>query len=210
MEIISHRGYWLAPEEKNSAEAFHRSFSLGFGTETDIRDLSGKLVVSHDIPYDGVMSIDELFEIYLSYNSRPTLALNIKSDGLQNSLAAKLQEYQIENYFVFDMSIPDTLGYLKKGMKTFLRYSEYEDPSSLLSEGHGIWLDGFKNLNLDPEKFSTWVNSKKIISIVSPELHKRDQLPEWKKIKEYIASLKGEFILCTDTPEKADEYFNFE
>ena len=39
--ILSHRGYWLQTEEKNSRKAFERSFFMGFGTETDIRyDLS--------------------------------------------------------------------------------------------------------------------------------------------------------------------------
>lgn len=35
MIILSHRGYWKETHEKNLPIAFERSFSLGFGTETD-------------------------------------------------------------------------------------------------------------------------------------------------------------------------------
>jgi glycerophosphoryl diester phosphodiesterase len=48
--ILAHRGYWLEPGEKNSLSAFRRAFEGGFGIETDIRDLDGELVVSHDPP----------------------------------------------------------------------------------------------------------------------------------------------------------------
>ena len=50
MIILSHRGYWKLEEERNRAAAFQRSFDLGYGTETDIRDIQGKLVISHDMP----------------------------------------------------------------------------------------------------------------------------------------------------------------
>jgi len=41
MLVISHRGYWKELAEKNRPIAFERSFALGFGTETDIRDYKG-------------------------------------------------------------------------------------------------------------------------------------------------------------------------
>jgi glycerophosphoryl diester phosphodiesterase len=50
MQIISHRGYWKNSAEKNSPTALERSFSMGFGTETDFRDHLGDLVVAHDPP----------------------------------------------------------------------------------------------------------------------------------------------------------------
>ena len=50
MIIISHRGYWIQPAEKNTEEAFSRSFERGMGTETDVRDHRGELVISHDMP----------------------------------------------------------------------------------------------------------------------------------------------------------------
>ena len=50
MQIISHRGFWKSKNEQNTIISFQRSFENGFGIETDIRDLNGKLVISHDIP----------------------------------------------------------------------------------------------------------------------------------------------------------------
>ena len=47
MVILSHRGYWK-DARKNSVDAFKASFVREFGTETDIRDYNGELVISHD------------------------------------------------------------------------------------------------------------------------------------------------------------------
>ncbi len=118
MEIISHRGYWKEINEKNTNTAFERSFSLNFGTETDLRDYMGNLVISHDIANSNCIIADEFFLIYRRYAYQHlTLALNIKADGLQNELLKLLELHNIHNYFVFDMAIPDTIGYIKKRYK---------------------------------------------------------------------------------------------
>ena len=96
MIILSHRGYWKEIYEKNQKIAFERSFSLGFGTETDIRDYKGNLVVSHDIADDKCISVKELFEIYNKFDNTLPLALNIKADGLQVKLKELLEEYKIK------------------------------------------------------------------------------------------------------------------
>ena len=111
MKIISHRGLWYNPVEKNTESSLIESFINKLGTETDIRDFNSKLVISHDISNQQCITIDKLFKIYS--NSKYTLALNIKSDGLSDLLLEKIKEYNISDYFVFDMSIPDTLSYLK-------------------------------------------------------------------------------------------------
>ena len=41
MQILSHRGWWATPAEKNSLAAFERSFGADYGTETDLRDEQG-------------------------------------------------------------------------------------------------------------------------------------------------------------------------
>ena len=79
MNIISHRGYWKSPVEKNQKIAFERSFDLGFGTETDIRDYNGDLVISHDIPNKKSMKLEDFLVIVEKYsNEQISLALNIK------------------------------------------------------------------------------------------------------------------------------------
>jgi hypothetical protein len=208
MIIISHRGYWKSQEEKNNQISFDRSFKLGYGTETDIRDYKGELVISHDIPDENSLKIDDFFKIYNTYsNSKLTLALNIKSDGLQVKLKEKLIEYDIENYFVFDMSIPDTLGYLRNNVKAFTRQSEYEPIPSLLDECEGIWLDSFESIWYKDQILLNHTEKGKFIAIVSPELHKRNHFELWQYLKNNKYHDLDNIILCTDIPEDATEFF---
>ncbi|HIP12819.1 MAG TPA: hypothetical protein EYG73_08900, partial [Arcobacter sp.] len=125
MIILSHRGYWKNNTEKNLPISFKRSFSNNFGTETDIRDYKGELVISHDIADENNITVQDFFNIYNKYNRTLPLALNIKSDGLQKKLKELIDEYNIKNYFVFDMSVPDGLQYLKQDVKSFTRESEH-------------------------------------------------------------------------------------
>ena len=63
MIIISHRGYWKCVDEKNTEIAFSRSFELDFGTETDVRDCLGKLVISHDMPDGSEIHFEEFLSL---------------------------------------------------------------------------------------------------------------------------------------------------
>src|ERR1041385_640435 len=78
MNIISHRGYWTAPAEKNQEVAFRRALGLGFGIETDIRDLAGDLVISHDPAPAGAMPYSRFMALYLGYGDKGPLAINVK------------------------------------------------------------------------------------------------------------------------------------
>lgn len=209
MKILSHRGYWKKEEEKNQKIAFERSFSLGFGTETDIRDFNGELVISHDIADEKSMSVEDFFKIYNKYDNTLPLALNIKSDGLQVKLKKLLKEYNITEYFVFDMSVPDGLQYLKQDIKAFTRESEYEEKPSFYAESTGIWLDEFKNHWINEKVLEEHILNKKEICIVSPDLHKRDYDMEWQDYKNIENKLNiNTIMLCTDYPEIARKYFN--
>jgi glycerophosphoryl diester phosphodiesterase len=210
MEIISHRGYWFKNSEKNSDAAFQRSFSLNFGTETDIRDFDGELVISHDVANKNCITIEKFFEIYKSINIQSSLALNIKSDGLQNLLKKSLKQNKINNYFVFDMSIPDTIMYLKEGMNVFIRQSEYERGESFYERSTGIWLDAFKTTWYSEELVKKHLNNGKKVAIVSSELHKREYLHHWTILKSWKIINDDNLILCTDLPEKATKFFKYE
>lgn len=206
--VLSHRGYWKETYEKNLPIAFERSFSLGFGTETDIRDYQGELVISHDIADEKCIGVKEVFETYNRYDNSLTLALNIKADGLQIKLKELLEEYRIENYFVFDMSVPDALGYLKQNIKAFTRESEYEKRPSFYDEACGIWLDEFQGHWIDKETITKHVGNNKQICIVSPDLHKREYKKEWQHYKEIEQELGiNNLMICTDFPEEAKEFF---
>jgi hypothetical protein len=208
--VLSHRGLWRSEEEKNTEVAFNRSFELGFGTETDIRDYCGELVISHDMAHSKCMLFNYFLEIYSSYSKSLPLALNIKADGLQDKLLTALNNYKITNYFVFDMSVPDGLGYLKSGLKTFTRQSEFEPTPSFYEAAHGVWLDEFDGHWINQTIILNHLRQQKMVCIVSPELHKRPNENEWmdyKKINDELID-KENLMICTDLPEEADRIFN--
>ena len=207
MKIISHRGYWKAQPEKNNWAAFERSFSLGFGTETDLRDYCERIVIAHDMANSSSINLERVFELYCKYELNEPLALNIKADGLHNLLKSLLEKYAISNYFVFDMSIPDTLGYINNGIQFFSRQSEYEPQPSFYEHCTGIWLDAFVGTWYNHELIFDHINKKKKVAIVSSELHKREHLPLWEKLKKENIHLVEDVILCTDLPQDASEYF---
>ena len=107
MKIISHRGFWIEQNEKNTKIAFQRSFSNGFGIETDVRDYCGDLVISHDIPISPKITFDDFVSFIEDKNQ--TLAINIKSDGLVKMLVEKVIKYELKDVFVFDMSVVSSI-----------------------------------------------------------------------------------------------------
>lgn len=207
MEIISHRGYWKTNEEKNTLTAFLRSFDLGYGTETDVRDYNGELVISHDIPCGGEMPILQFLE--LIDDKEFSLALNIKSDGLTIKLYEALKQFNLNNVFVFDMSIPDQISYYKHGkIDFFSRVSEYETVISLYDSCSGVWLDAFDSIWYDADYIKKILNDGKKVCVVSPELHRRQDYKDlWKMLIESGLYHSQKLILCTDLPEEADDYF---
>lgn len=209
MIILSHRGYWKDASEKNKEISFKRSFELGFGTETDIRDYKSELVISHDMADENAISLEKFLSLYNEYEGNLPLALNIKADGLQNKLKQVLEKYRINNYFVFDMSVPDGLGYLNCELHTFTRQSEYEKEPSFYTNASGVWLDEFHSHWINKEIIAYHVNNHKQICIVSPDLHKRDFMKEWADYKQIERELRiNSLMLCTDYPEDARSFFN--
>lgn len=207
MKILSHRGYWHDPSEKNTELAFRRSFSLGFGTETDIRDSNGDLVISHDMPRGDEMRLDEFLGLAASYcDSAPiTLALNIKSDGLLDVLETALQRYPQLDPFVFDMSIPDSRAYLNSPLPVYMRMSEEEPVAAWLSKAEGVWLDAFSSVWYDASVINDLLAKNKQICIVSPELHGRDAMDLWPLLEAF--KHHHAVTLCTDIPEAAVDFF---
>jgi hypothetical protein len=208
MNIIAHRGYWLNPSEKNTLVAFSRALEHGFGIETDFRDLNGKLVISHDVPLDGAIKVDEFFKLYKQYSVPVPIALNIKSDGLYSLVKNLISESGMSNYFVFDMSLPDTRGYLIERIPVFIRMSEYETAPAFLDQSCGVWLDAFESEWYDEEVIQNILDKEKQVAIVSPELHRRSHLELWQFLKKYNFHKNVLVSLCTDFPLDAKDYFN--
>ena len=203
MQIISHRGYWLERPERNLKVAFDRSFDLGFGTETDVRDVAGRLVISHDMPSGEEMSLDDLLRIMAGRNL--PLAMNIKADGLCEPLKATFEAHGHSNWFVFDMAVPDMRSYLVSGVCTYTRLSEVEPVPAWLNEAYGIWLDSFGREWYSRAQLAELLAGGKQVCVVSSELHGREQLPLWQLLAEFQGA--ANLTLCTDLPESARSFF---
>ena len=203
MEIISHRGYWGDRSERNQAVAFHRSFDLGFGTETDVRDLGGQLVISHDMPTGTEMSLDALLTIMGGRNL--PLAINIKADGMAAAVKEKFERAGHTNWFVFDMAVPDMRSYLQQGVATYTRLSEVEPSPAWINQAAGIWLDGFEGEWYSNAEIEALLAQGLKVCVVSPELHGRPHEPLWSRLLD-LRNTAG-LTLCTDLPETAQHYF---
>lgn len=203
MKILSHRGYWKTAEEKNTEIAFRRSFDLGYGTETDVRDLAGRMMISHDMPMGNEITLQEC--LAMTGDKPLPLAINIKADGLAVPVRDAFKNSPHE-WFVFDMSIPDMRQHLNAGNPVYARVSEVELHPAWLDEVRGIWLDAFHGDWYGPELVRTFLRRGLKVCVVSPELHKRDHNAVWQS----LAPLRDEpgLMLCTDIPEDATRFFN--
>jgi len=205
LQILAHRGNWKIPAEKNSLAALTLALRQGFGLETDVRDLAGELVVSHDPPLPGALPLRTLCEEYRACNANGTLALNIKADGLAQPLRLMLAEYGIQNYFVFDMSVPDMLAYARDEMPFFTRVSELETVPVLLERASGIWLDAFHSDWYDSAPIRDYLAAGKQVCVVSPELHRRPKDDVWRMLR-MAGDSDGQLLCCTDFPEQLREW----
>jgi hypothetical protein len=201
MIIISHRGYWKDPAEKNQPVAFDRSFDLGFGTETDVRDVAGTLVISHDMPKGGELTLDGMLDI-LGGRDLP-MAMNVKADGLAQALQAQMAARGLSQWFTFDMSVPETVVQLRLGLPVYTRASEYERPPALYDQAIGVWLDAFVSEWFTEADINAFLQDGKKVAIVSSDLHKRDHKPLWEMLKSSTVAHHPNLMLCTDLPEDA-------
>jgi hypothetical protein len=198
MDILSHRGYWRAPQEKNGAVAFVRSFDLGFGTETDVRDHAGELVIAHDMPNGSELRLADVLDL-LGDRDLP-LALNIKADGLGPLIVEAMAGRPQTRWFTFDMSGPELIRQQRLAMPVFTRRSEYEREPVLYDQAQGVWLDAFEGLWFTADDIAAMLDDGKRVCIVSPELHGRDPEPLWAMLRN--AGLNDSAIMvCTDIPE---------
>lgn len=201
IDIIAHRGFWKTIDEKNQKIAFERAFDCGFGVETDLRDIKGTIVISHNMPQGDELTFEEFLQI-LGGRNLP-LALNIKADGMADEIKRLLDKYNHTNYFTFDMSIPDMVVQFGVGLNVFTGQSDIIKTPILLEKAKGIWLDSFYSDWFDSDIVKGILNKGKKVCIVSPDLHGRKYIEVWKKYKH----VNG-IMLCTDYPQDAKEYFN--
>ena len=204
MIILSHRGFWTTADEKNSVEAFDRSVAEGFGTETDVRDLDGDLVVAHDPPTGRPLPWSAVLDRF--DGTGLPLAVNVKADGLSAWLGDAFAERSID-WFAFDMSGPETVRFARAGLPFFTRHSDVESEPILYADAAGVWLDDFAGGWIGLDQIRRHVNVGKRVCVVSPELHGRDYRPFWNMLASAPLA-DGDLMLCTDLPHLAREYFD--
>ena len=209
--ILAHRGWFLADREKNSKSSLVRALDNGYGLETDVRDLNGRLVISHDPPTEESehLPLSWLFEQILQCENGGRVALNVKADGLSKSIAELVERFKIDStrIYVFDMSVPDSLAYYNSCIPVYTRISEYEERPALLEKAVGVWVDDFTGAFPQVQRAEHLLGLGLRTALVSSELHGRNNEPLWEAI--LLAGLHRHplFELCTDFPSEAARLF---
>lgn len=206
MEVISHRGFWLKPEEKNTLRAFQHTVRSGFGTELDVRDHLGKMVISHDPVLSGADPLPFEAAISTFAETKLNLAINIKSDGLVPYLKPLLERVSFP-WFVFDMSGPEQKRYIDAGFPVFTRHSDIEPNPICYESSVGVWLDDFAGGWISAAAIAMHLSAGKKVCVVSPELHKREPEPFWRELKRSDVVESSNLLLCSDYPDKAKQFF---
>lgn len=210
MRILAHRGYWKEEKEKNTLSAIKAALENGYGFESDIRDYCEKLVISHNIASAGSPDAEKVIALLQEYQDKYCFAINIKADGLIESLKLLLERYHISNYFTFDMSVPQMLEYKQAGLSFFTRKSEFEPEPVMYSEATGIWIDAFEDDSwITSRLIKKYLDDEKIVCIVSPDLHGKSNDIFWNRLKNFEIGFEN-IYLCTDHPDEAKKFFEKE
>lgn len=199
--VLAHRGLWGTGCQQNSMAAFEQALANQFGIETDVRDRGGELVISHDPATSDSLPLTCLFEMYCRLGATSWLALNVKSDGLAATMRRLIDRYNIENYFLFDMSVPDMRGYLDQGLRVFTRHSEVEVQPAFYEACDGVWLDSFAEPWYSAATVAEHTSAGKQVAVVSPELHGRSPDTVWELLHALPTSDAKLVQVCTDHPE---------
>lgn len=209
--ILAHRGLFLDEADKNSAGALVRALEHGFGFETDVRDLNGRLVISHDPPLEQAQppELRWLLERIAQSASGGRIALNVKADGLTAAIAELVETVGVnrEQIYVFDMAVPDYLAYLNSAISTYTRISDYEEQPAFVGRAQGVWVDDFTGAFPQVQRAEELLGQGIRAAIVSPELHGRDHKQLWESILAAGLHRHPLFELCTDHPAEAASLF---
>lgn len=207
MKILAHRGYWNQKIEKNSPQAIRTALEKGYGFESDVRDYRGKMVISHNIADESCQDAEQVFKWLQEYGDKYCFAINIKADGLKDILSLFFEKYNISNYFLFDMSIPQMVEFREKGLRYFTRQSEVEPTPNMYEDAAGVWIDGFWQTDwITKELLKKHIDNGKDVCIVSPDLHGKEYREFWATLKKWDIN-NDRIFLCTDHPDEAKEFF---
>ena len=148
-----------------------------YGVEIDLRTAGDALVLHHD-PFAAGAD----FRRWLDAYRHGTLILNVKEDGLEPSVTARLRERGIEDYFFLDQAFPSLVRSAGTGeRRCAVRVSEYEPIATALTLAGRIdwvWVDCFTRFPLTSQEAQQLGAAGFKLCIVSPELQGRDATVE--------------------------------
>tara|TARA_Y100000589_G_C26944627_1_gene543864 strand:+ start:33 stop:620 length:588 start_codon:yes stop_codon:yes gene_type:complete len=190
MEIIYHR--------RNSINDL-KSTSHSYGVEIDIRSYNSELIINHE-PFNN----GDKFSDWITHYKHGTLIINIKEEGLEESILWYLRKYKIKSYFFLDQSFPFILKFSSLGiMNIAVRVSEYESIDTALNLKDRIswvWVDMFEKFSLNYNDFQKLKLANFKLCLVSPELqiNNKNTIDDIQKI---IFKEQMEFdAVCTKEP----------
>ena len=175
-----------------------------YGIEVDIRSNKNDLIINHDPFLDGVK-----FSDWLKHYKHEFLIINVKEDGLEESILEILRKADITKFFFLDQSFPSLIRISSLGYKNCaMRISEYESVETALrlkDRINWLWVDTFTKLSLTFEEYIKLKSANFKLCLVSPELN-NGNLIDLKNLKTFIQEKKINFdAVCTKFPEEWDE-----
>jgi hypothetical protein len=170
-----------------------------FGLEIDLRLHHDSLVLAHD-PF----TAGDKFEDWLPHFRHKMLILNVKEDGLEETILRLLVRYEIKDYFFLDQPFPTLRKSAMNDYRTALRLSEYENPVNKVDlKVEWIWLDSFFGDWQYLKQHAAWIKQGQFRTcVVSPELQGRVVGDEPEQLVKIMQNLGLEIsAVCTKRPE---------
>jgi len=175
-----------------------------YGIEVDIRTNKSDLIINHDPFLEGIK-----FSDWLKHYKHKFLILNVKEDGLEESILELLRKANITKFFFLDQSFPSIIRISSLGYKNCaIRISEYESVETALrlkNRVSWLWIDTFTKLALTSEEYLKLKSANFKLCLCSPELNYGNLL-DLKNLKNFIQEKKIKFdAVCTKFPTEWDE-----
>ena len=192
MKLISHRRNTIAQLRETPRH---------LGVEVDIRSIGDRLVIHHDAFVEG-----ESFDDWLACYEHGTLILNVKEEGLEQALVARMARAGIADWFFLDQSFPFLIRSARAGeRRCAVRVSEFEAIETALTLAGRIdwcWVDCFTRFPLTGDEARRLQAAGLKLCLVSPELQGRDATTEVAALRRLLADegIAAEAV-CTKRPE---------
>ena len=160
MIIIKHR--------VNTIEELRKTPN-NLGVEIDLRSFKDKIIIHHEPFIDGV-SFDE----WIKHYKHNFLILNVKEEGLENSIMKIINSYEVKKFFFLDQSFPLLIKTVLSGEpRTAIRISKYESLETAINFKNlakWVWIDYFENFPLNDVGLKKLKEANFNLCLVSPEL----------------------------------------